>query len=150
MAAITTISTSQQRVQTIRNAAAQATTGQTDWVAVPVWARYMKVYVNYTATAGNTPTLDFKIVEYEPVLKDDATVSDLGQWNGITQVAGATVPQLLVIQVGPGITGIADDDTANHYSVNALLPPVVGLKTTLDRTQGDETYTYTIAVVFSK
>ena len=59
----------------------------------------------------------------------------------------------LNINIGPGITGIADDVTNSAsaesvVSLNAALPPIVGIELVLDRTSGNETYTYTMTAVF--
>ena len=58
-----------------------------------------------------------------------------------------------VFQLGPGVTGIADDSTisatADSYaSFNVVLPPIIGIILTLDRTTGNETYTYNLAAYF--
>lgn len=146
MAAITTSTQPHnQRLVLVRNASAQANTGQTDWINVPDWARSMIVYLNWTAKAGTSPLIDFKLQEADPVARNDSYVLDFLDWNGITQLSAEA---LAVIAIGPGITGIADDDTGSYYKLNGLLPPLLGLKTTLDRTTGDETYTYTLSVVF--
>jgi len=145
MAAITPI-TFDGNFKVLRNATAQANVGQTDWVSVPSWAKYLVIYFNLTAVAGSTPLVDFKLQEADPVAKDDSYVLDFADWNGVTQHASALFS---VIHVGPGITGIADDDTAAVYKLNAILPPLLGFKTTFDRSQADETYTYTLAAKFS-
>jgi hypothetical protein len=152
MAAISPISGPQGSQTTLVTATAQADTGQTTWLSTPSWAKSMTVYLNYTATAGTTPLLDFKLLEADPVARDDAAANsvNLADWDGITQIAGASAPLLSVVQVGPGITGIADDDTGPYYKVNTALPPLLGFKVTLDRTTGNETYTYTLAVAWHK
>lgn len=134
-------------VATVRSGAAQATTGQTDWVVIPPWAVDMFIFLEVTAVAGTTPLTDFKLVATHPVTLDDGFALDFANWNGITQIAGTTAGDI-VVHVGPGITGIADDDTGPYYSINAPLPPVLGFRTTLDRADADETYTYNLAVAF--
>jgi len=146
MAAITTTGDGTSKFMVLRNATAQANTGQTDWVAVPQWAKYMKVYLNWTAKAGTTPLMDFKIHDADPFVKDDSYKTNAWQWDGITQL---TTENLVVLQAGPGITGIADDDVYPFYSLNGPLSPLLGFQVTLDRTSGDETYTYTLSVIFS-
>ena len=135
-------------IVTVRAASAQADTGQTDWVAVPGWAVDMTVFLEVTATPGTTNTTDFKLVVTDPVSLDDGFAIDFADWNGITQIAETTAGDI-VVQVGPGVTGIADDDTGPFYKVNAVLPPVLGFRITLDRTDTDETYTYNLSAVFT-
>ena len=151
MAAITATATAQLAggpFVILRNASAQATTGQTDYVAVPSWARYCYIWLNVSAVAGTTPLTDFKLSSVNPVTMDDGDNLDYAGWNGITQIAGTTAADIQV-QVGPGITGIADDDTGPFYSVNGVLPPILGFVITLDRTTADETYTYSLAYKFT-
>lgn len=120
----------------LRNAAAQATTGQTDWINVPPWAKYAAIYLNLTAVAGTTPLLDFNILEADPTVRDDGTVLNWNDWDGITQLTAAAQ---VVIHAGPGITGIADDDIGSGsadsvYKLNGVLPALMGLKCLMDRT----------------
>lgn len=126
----------------VRTGTAQANTGQTDLVKVPGFADFMLVYVDVSATAGTTPLFDFKMQYVDPVR--NAAVEDF-PGAGITQIAGN---DNVVIQVGPGVTGIADDDTTAVYSINMMLPTLINFVTTLDRTSLDETYTYSIAAEF--
>jgi hypothetical protein len=130
-------------LQLVRSGTAQADTGQTDLVQVPGFAKFMLVFIDVSATAGTTPLFDFKMQYVDPVR--NAAVEDF-PGTGITQIAGN---DNVVIQVGPGITGIADDDTGPVYSINMVLPPLINFVTTLDRTSSNETYTYSIAAAFS-
>ena len=137
----------------LRNATAQATTGQTDWVAVPSWAKYMNVYLNLTDVgASTTPSCDLDLVVPDPVLRDDGTVVNYLDWDGITALTAAAQ---VVIHAGPGITGIADDDTGSAtadsvYKLNGPLPAMLGFIVTLDRAEADEGYTYSLAVEFRR
>lgn len=150
MAAITTITVENVSVKQIRSVSAQASTGQTDYLAVPRWARYGVFFFNLTAVAGTTPIFTPSIVVPVPITLDNSYQMNLAEHAGLT---GLTAAALLVVQVGPGVTGIADDvtnsATANSYvSLNAALPPIIGLKVLNDRTTGDETYTYTVTAAF--
>ena len=149
MAAITLVQTSNPPYAILRNASAQATTGQTDYVAVPAWAKYLYIYLNVSAVAGTTPLTDFKLSAVNPVTLDDGDNLDYLGWNGITQIAGTTAGDIQV-QIGPGITGIADDDTGPFYSLNGVLPGILGFVVTLDRATVDETYTYSLAYKFTR
>lgn len=132
-----------RQLKVVRTATAQADTGQTDVVEIPGFARHMIVYIDVSATAGTSPLFDFKMQYIDPVR--NAAVEDF-PGAGVTQIAGN---DNVIIQVGPGVTGIADDDTGAVYSINMVLPSQMNFVTTLDRTTGNETYTYTIAAEFT-
>lgn len=149
MAAITPTTVNSEFV-VVRQATAQATTGQTDWLAVPAFATHALVFLNITAMAGTTPILTPSCLAADPVSKDDTFVIRIGEAAAYT---GITAANQYVIQIGPGVTGIADDATnsatADSYlSINAILPTLMGIQITNDRTTGDETYTYNLSVQF--
>ena len=148
MAAITT--TASPKNYFTRAGAAQADTGQTDWLLVPSWANYAWVMVNLTAVAGTTPTMDISFPVVDPVSLDDAHVLNLAEHGNLTDLTGAAT---VVVDIGPSVTGIADEVTVaatgdSYATLNAVLPPVLGVKLTLDRTEADETYSYNLAVLF--
>lgn len=153
MAAITTTVSALAGEIRVRTATAQATTGQTDWVAVPKWAKYAKVYFNLTAVAGTTPIFTPSVREVPPGFSsaaDDSYAFNIAEHAALT---GITAASLLVVDIGPGVTGIADDVTnaaaaSSRVALNAVLPALLGIKVLNDRTTGDETYTYTVDVVF--
>lgn len=146
MAAITAFpSTGEGTLWYIRLGSAQANTGQTDWINVPAWAKACTIYLNWTAKAGTSPLIDFSIDEANPLLRDDSHVTPLDSWDGITQLSSE---DLITIRVGPHRT--STDDTGVDYHVGTVLPSLMGLKMTLDRGTGDETYTYTLAVVWHR
>lgn len=126
---------------------AQANTGQTSWIYTPSWATHLFGTLEVTAAAGTTPLTDLALKTSATVSLDDGFALNLGQWDGITQIAGTTAGDIM-FAIGPGITGIADDDTGPMYSVNTVLPPIIGVAITLDRTTGDETYTYALRLTF--
>lgn len=150
MAAITTL-VGQKVLGFTRTGTAQATIGQTDYIAVPKWARNAKVDFNLTAVAGNTPLADLTINGVDPVGMDDGSLYKLRGHTAFTQITGAAH---LVVDVGPSATGIADEVTtsATGYSdaaINTILPAVLAIKLVFDRTTGDETYTYALSVFFT-
>ncbi len=150
MAAITTITTNFGSNIRVRTAAAQATTGQTDWLAIPHAARFMTLFFNLTAVAGTTPVFTPALLTTIPQTLDDTYSMNLAEHTAFT---GLTAAAMLIVDVGPGITGIANDTTnsataGSYASLNVILPPVLGIKVTNDRTTGDETYTYTIDATF--
>ncbi len=147
MAAITLFVTQNQATKRVRTATAQATTGQTDWVSVPRWARFMRVYFNLTAITGTSSQL--ALLDVVPITLDDAAQNtiNLAEHPALT---AQTAASLLVADVGPGVTGVGNDvtnsATANSYvQLNTSLPPVVGLKVTNVVGAGSFTYTLTIA-----
>lgn len=148
MAAITFTDPGPYKV--LRNATAQANTGQTDWITVPPWASYMYVYLNVTAVTGTTPLVtELNFLVPDPVLLNDSTVLLLKEHASITDISGVAQ---VVVAVGPGVT-LADDYTNgatgdSFMSLNAALPSHLGIQLAFDRTTGDETYTYTLAVNF--
>ena len=149
MAAITAIEITQP-FAALRNVSAQATTGQTDWFYTPRSARFAMVFLNVTAVAGTTPILTPSCFAADPVLKDDAYVIRIGEAAAYT---GITAAAQYAIQIGAGVTGIADDvtnsATADSYlSINAVLPLLMGVQILNDRTTGDETYTYSLSIHF--
>ncbi len=150
MAAITVAGELRHGVQRIRDVTAQASVGQTDWYRVPQWARYMRVIWNLTAVAGNTPiqtpTLLAAFGPYDAMT--DAPILQLG---GTIMTSGFTAAGTAAVDVGPGVSGIANDVAlgttgVTYGSINTILPYVIGFATLNDRTSGDETYSYTIDV----
>lgn len=77
-----------------------------------------------------------------------ASALDIAGWNGITQIVETTTGYVQV-QMGPGVTGIADDDTTALYSVNCNLPSRIAAVITLSRADADETYTYSLYADYS-
>src|SRR5438552_9714121 len=127
----------------VRAATAQANTGQTDWIVVPAWAQFAEVFFNITAAAGTTPgptTISIK----------SADLKSLNDTNAVTLSAGSAIANTggQVVDMGPGITGIADAASATRVTINTVLPPLLGLTVLLDRTNTDETYTYNLSVTF--
>lgn len=128
----------------LRTAAAQATTGQTDWLVVPAWARAMEVYFNLTANAGTSPISTLSLVAPPPGVFDDTDLMTIGSGAAVTAASQHRY------NVGPGIASGADQAAADaNAGIDTLLPAtLVGIKVLNDRTTGDETYTYTLAVRF--
>lgn len=97
------------------------------YLLVPRWAKY--ALVTFTPTAITTSaTLAFTSVD--PVALDDSYVIRLAEHANLTAITGANTTTC--VQIGPGVTGIADDVTnaaaADSYvSLNTLLPAVLGV-----------------------
>jgi hypothetical protein len=154
MAAISPISI-KSALTTLRNAAAQANIGQTDWLWVPHWARFATVYFALTAAAGTTPVTNLTVLEADPVTLDDAYAGHIGGTTLTAQNTTATSGLLQIVHIGPAVApNAATDDLAlgatgiNRAAINTMLPVVMGLGLVFDRTTGDETYTYKLAVHF--
>lgn len=158
MAAITltvpTLDAASRRVYTVRSGTAQADTGQVDWIRTPQGCVAVVVDFNMTASAGTTPVTDLRVLSTDPVSMDDTYLYDVGGTTLTAQSStGATVHQ--VVEIGPGITGIADDLVLgatgfSRAAINAAVPAVLGLKLVFDRTSANETYTYTLSVTFTR
>lgn len=150
MAAIATFVEVGFGIKSIRVASAQATTGQTDWLRLPVRATYASIYFNLTAVAGTTPITTPSFVVPDPLTLDDtASLINLGEHAAFTAITAAAQ---YVFDIGPGVTGIANDvtnsATADSYaSLNVILPTVLGVRIVNDRTTGDETYTYNLSIL---
>ncbi len=150
MAAITTAA-SPIGTMFARSGTAQANTGQTDWLLVPSWATSAIVDYDLTSVgASTTPLVDVTVRAIDAVTLDDSQAYDLHA--AFTQITAAAH---LVIDIGPGVTGIADDTTtaatgASNAALNKSLPPILGIKILQDRTTGDEVYTYKLNVYFRR
>ena len=150
MAAIT-LSSSATATGLRRSATAQANTGQTDWLRVPSWAKYLDLILSLTAVAGTTPIADPSLLAADPITMDDANALVIAAFTTPPTTAGVVARVVL----GPGLEGsggaadlalaAAADSTA---FVNTILPAVLGVRLTLDRTTGDETYTYDLTATF--
>lgn len=146
----------QGRMIQLRSVSVQASVGQTDWLWVPAWAAYMKVYLNVSASAGTTPICQVQVLTSDPSLLNDATDGSGGGQLNIGSGAltgGITSNGNLVVTIGPGLTGIADVlaipiSGNGRVMINSLLPQLVGIQVLNDRTTGDETYTYKLSVEF--
>lgn len=134
----------------IRTGAAQANTGQTDWVAVPSWALWAEVLYNITAVAGTTPILTPSFLAADPSTLDDGDTAQIHA--DITSPPTAASFHRIVI--GPGVGGTDDVALAaaadSEAEINASLPTILGVKTLLDRGTGDETYSYTVKIRFGR
>lgn len=97
------------------------------YLLVPAWAQYALVMFTPT-TIGTSATLAFTAVD--PVALDDSYVVRLAEHGNLTAITAANTT--LAVQIGPGVTGIADDVTnsasADSYvSLNAVLPAILGV-----------------------
>lgn len=126
-------------------------------VSVPTKANYAKWFLYVNTMTGTSPLIDFVLripdLGTTGVAPDDGTLFGIAGWDGITQLTAAASPFLTTIDIGPGVTGIADDDTgsataSSAYHLNAILPPVLVYTYTLDATTNDEDYAFRIAVQF--
>lgn len=126
MAAITTAASPMGSMY-VRTGTAQADTGQVDWLLVPKWATWAQVILDVTTITATSAQLALKMAD--PTLLNDTQSMGLAETAAFTAMTGAC---MLVVDIGPGILGIANDvtnsATVNSYaSVACLLPGVLGL-----------------------
>jgi len=142
MAAITPVPFSPFLV--LRNVTAQASTGQTDWISVPQWVGSIIVTFNLTANAGTTPISTVSLLAPDPVARDDTAAVAL--FTG----ASITAASFHHYALGPSFTTAGTDSATASASVvqNGPIPTTIGVRVTNDRTTGDETYTYALAITF--
>ena len=152
MAAITPVTYDPLGRYGLRNATAQANTGQTDWVRAPDWAAYAFVAFNLTSVgASTTPIADLTILRTSVATPtDDAVTFNLNGGAAFTSItAAATLTGLVGPDVPIDVTTAATG--VSGFSIPALIPRaplLLGFKLLFDRTTGDEVYTYTLEVEF--
>jgi hypothetical protein len=130
----------------IRIATAQANTGQTDWVTVPSGATLAIWSVDVTAVAGTTPIVTPSLQGLGPSADDARQVSPFG-----TALTGTlTAAGQFQVAIGLGVTEQVAIGTAKPAVLVPGLPFYLGLTLTLDRTTGNETYTYSSAIRFAQ
>ena len=132
----------------IRKVLTQATTGQTDWLDLPSTARSAQIVLNLTAVAGTTPTVTPSFQIADPVALTDTSVINFAEHAALTAISTAN---LYVFDLGPGITGIANDVTnsatvASAVQLNGILPELLGVKILNFRGSSDETYSYNLSI----
>jgi len=123
-------------------AARSSATTVTDWLLVPQWAKFAFVFLQPT-TIGTSITMSF--LATDPIAMDDSYVINVAEHGAIAAITGTAS---WAFQIGPGVTGIADDSTVSatadsYVSLNAILPPVLGI-----RQVNSGTNVYDLAVVF--
>ena len=127
-----------------RDAVAQANVGQTDWVAVPPGAAMAFWSVDLTAVAGTTPIVTPALKGLGPSADDARAVAPLG-----TALTGTlTAAGQFMVAIGLGFTEQVAIGTPKCGVLVPALPLYLGLVLVLDRTTGDETYTYVSAIRF--
>jgi len=114
----------------------------TRWLLVPGKAMYAFIVLQPTVIGTSiTPSL----LVVDPISLDDANIMNLAEHTAFTAITGTTT---YTLQIGPGVSGIADDvvnaaaaDSA--ISINTVLPPILGI-----RTVNSGSCTYNITVLF--
>ena len=129
----------------LRNVSTQATTGQTDWVDVPAWAKVILVTFNVTANAGTTPISTVTLRAPDPVTRDDTADHAV-----LLTGANITAASFHQYALAPTFTTAGTDSATADSSVvqNGPIPATLGVRVTNDRTTTDETYTYTLTILF--
>lgn len=127
-------------------------------IKIPDRFQFLSLYIYVDAQGGTTPTLDLEldVPDFGSASKmaapDDGNIAKLADFAGITQVTGVG-PYLQTIDIGPGVTGIADDATGAasadaRMAVNTVLPPWLVYKFSYDGTTHDEDYTIRLVAAF--
>jgi hypothetical protein len=137
---ITTHQKAFNRVATVTTGAA----ARTDWFWTPTWAQYAMIWIDLTVISANSLTTT--IFTANPIT---LTSTGSGTLKAMEHAAltAATSANTIIVQMGPGVTGIADDTTVSatvvsYASLNGVLPPLLGIKT--DPGGGNSTYTVDI------
>jgi hypothetical protein len=137
----------------VKTGTAQADTGQTTWISVPPWAQRALVELNMTATAGATPgptLMHVRTVAPNLAAVGTANAGKLDDTNAVTlqtATVGLANTGLYRVAIGPTVAPADVSNTADN-KLNAVLPDILGIQVVLDRTDGSETYTYTLSVDF--
>lgn len=105
---------------------------------VPSGASHAVFYLDLSAVAGTTPIMDVKLQYLLP-------------GGGVQDVSGGVFAQLVAagvatLQVGPGIV---EEATGNDRRAAVLLGQRMRAVVDIDRTTGNETYTYRLDADFS-
>ena len=138
----------------VREATAQANTGQVDWIRTPTEANFAIVTFALTAASGTTPVTDLTIKGADPLVLDDTYSYHVGGTTLTAQSTTATSGLLQVVVIGPRAAAAATDDVilgatgVNHAVINSVLPALMGLGLVFDRTSANELYTYKLGVTF--
>ena len=114
-------------------------------VRTPHWARYASWSLFVTSQGGTTPTLDLDLIvpDFSTRAKLAAPTDDNPYTlASITQVTG-TGTYHQTIDLGPGVSGIADDVTGSanadaRMMTNCILPPWIVYNLRTDDGDGDE------------
>jgi len=77
----------------------------------------------------------------DPIARDDSNTITL-----LTATGGLANTGLYTTEVGPGLAGGTNIVNATRNVFNAVLPSLLGIQVVLDRTNTDETYTYTLRI----
>jgi len=115
------------------------------WLKVPQWATYAKIYFVMEVKGGTSVQL--ALLEIPPVDLDDDHAIPLREAAAFAALTSADVTS--VVDIGPGVTGIADDVTGgaaadSYASINCILPTILGVHVIGSGANN----TYDLAVVF--
>lgn len=137
MAAIGVVS---QASTTYRVAARTSASTVTDWIFPPYTARYATIFLQPTAV---TTSIAISLLAADPVSLDDSNIINIAEHAAFTAITGT---QSFVFEIGPGLTGIANDVTnaaaADSYvQLNAVLPALLGIRQV---NTGSSTYNLTV------
>ncbi len=100
------------------------------WFVIPQWAKYAKIYFVMEVVGTS---VQLSLHEIPPFDRDDDHAILLREAPAFAALTSADVTS--VVDIGPGVTGIADDVTGaaaadSYASINCILPDILGVKVT--------------------
>lgn len=103
----------------------------TYWLTRPHFARYAQIFFVVETLAGTS--LQLSLLTVPPFEVDDDHVIALREAAAFAAITQADVTS--VVDIGPGVTGIADDVTGgaaadSYASINTILPDILGVRVT--------------------
>jgi hypothetical protein len=123
----TTITPTVVASQFRRQGAAQADTGQCDWLAVPGWAQYATVHFFPTTFGGTTPTALLSLLVPHPIGKDPGRVTRLAEHAALTAITTSALDEVQTLSLSAGIATETFKLTFNtHESSTAVTLPTGG------------------------
>lgn len=109
-----------------RTGAAQADTGQTDWVPVPQWAKYAHIRLDLTAVAGTTPTLTPAFYGMNKAGLDEESRYKIAEHAALTALTTARVNEVQTLSLSGGAAGDVFKLTFNTHESAAVTLPTGG------------------------
>lgn len=130
MAAITLTAVSGNNFKRLAEAHADAEV-DTYWLVRPAFARYAQIFFTVETLVGTS--LQLSLLTVPPYERDDDHIIALREAAAFAAITAADVTS--VVDIGPGVTGIADDVTGgaaadSWASINCILPDILGVRIT--------------------
>ena len=113
-----------------RTGTAQADTGQTDWLAVPSWAKYAHVRLDITALAGTTPVLTPALYGLSKAGQDEESRWKIAEHSAFTGLTTARVNEVQTLSLTAGDAADTFKLTFNTHESSAVTLPAGGYANT--------------------